>query len=131
MKIAVWSTQRVQIEKSPYIVLNVNPQSNNEINNFGSYVLCECDFDSSSQDGMSFLNSAANKVSYESTWVQEAIHMFFCRKCHHVVITNSNHNVKNNRYHNLGGSCPEVMGGYIFDPVLFHLAGVSENLCRP
>ena len=70
VKIAVFPIQRVHIGKSSYIVLAGNPQSNNESNDFGSYVFCEFDYTNASVDGMMFLCSAVGGVSCESKWVQ-------------------------------------------------------------
>ena len=80
---------------------------------------------------MRFLKSAVYGVSCESRWVQETIRRFIFGKCQHVGITDPNHKIKNNRYQNLGGSFPSVMVGYLFDPGLLHIAGMSHKLCLP
>ena len=70
-------------------------------------------------------------VSCEYKWLQENIHKFLCVQCEHVGITDTNHNVKNNWYHNLLGTCAAVIGGYFFDPGLLHLTGVPNNMWQP
>ena len=103
VKIAVFPIQIVQVGKSPYIVLAGNSQFNNESNEFCSNALHVCDFSSDSLYGTRFLNSFVDGVSCESKWLQETISRFICGKCQHVGITDQNHNIKNNRYQNLGG----------------------------
>ena len=82
-------------------------------------------------DGMRFLNSAVDGILCESKWVQEIIRRFLCGTCQHVGITEPNHNIKNNRYHNLVGSCTAVVGGYLFDTGLLKPAGVSHKMWHP
>ena len=125
-----FSIQRVHIGKSPYIVLVGNPKSKNEINNFGSYVICTCDFASASLDDIRFLNSSVCGVSCEYKWVKETICRFLCGKCQYVGITDPKHNIKNNRFQNLEDSFPEVMGSYLFDTGFLDLSGVSHILYR-
>ena len=74
------------------------------------------------------MKSAMDGVPCESKWVQENIHKFLCEQFQHVGITDTNKNIKNNRYQNLGGSFASFMGGYLFDPRLLNLEGVSHNL---
>ena len=71
VKIAVFPIQRVHIGKSSYIVLAGNPQLKNEINDFGTDVLCKCDSASAYLDWMRFLKSDVGGVSCEYKWVQE------------------------------------------------------------
>ena len=46
-------------------------------------------------------------------------------------ILDPNHNIKNNLYQKFRVSHLAVMGGYLFDPGLFYIVGVSHNICRP
>ena len=80
---------------------------------------------------MRFLKIAVDGLSCDSNWVKQTIHKFLCGKCQHVGITDPNHNIKNNLYQNLGGSFQAVMGVYLFDPVLLHLACLSHKLWCP
>ena len=79
--------------------------------------------------GMRFLNSAVDGVSCESKWVQVNIRMFMREQCQHVGIIDTNHNIKNNQYHNLVGSCAAIMRGYRFYPGLLQIEGVPHKMC--
>ena len=48
-----------------------------------------------------------------------------------VGLIDTNHNVKNNRYQMIGGSCEEILGGYVYYIGLLQAAGVISELWRP
>ena len=77
------------------------------------------------------MKSAVDGVSCESKCIQETIQKFLRGQFQHVGVADKNHNVKNNQYYNLGGSCAAVMEGYLFVPVMFHLLGVTHKMCLP
>ena len=46
----------------------------------------------------------------------------------YVVLTDTNHNVKNNYYHMIGGSCAAIIGGYVYAIGILQAAGVTREL---
>ena len=122
--ISVLSIQRAQVGKPPFIDLSGNHQSNNESNYFGYNVLCTCDSTSAYINGMRFLHSDVNGISCASKCLPDTIRGFLIGNCHHVSISDTNYSIKNNQYQNFRGFCPEVMGGYLFDSGIFHLAEI-------
>ena len=49
----------------------------------------------------------------------------------YVGLIDTNHNVKNNPYNMIRGSCTAILGGYVYDIGLLQSAGVTRELWRP
>ena len=49
----------------------------------------------------------------------------------YVGLIDTNHNVKNNRYQMIGGSCAAILGGYVYDIGILQSYGVTRGLWRP
>ena len=45
---------------------------------------------------------------------------------YYVGLIDTNHNVKNNRYHMIGGSCASIIGQYVYGIGLFKAAGATR-----
>ena len=105
------SLQCVRVGVFLYIAIEGHPQTNNKINIFDTDILHACEAACKYLKYMIFLNSTMDGVICESKWVQEEICRFLRGKSQHIGLTYTNHNVKNNRYQNIGGYCAAVMGG--------------------
>ena len=80
---------------------------------------------------MRFLNSAVDGVSCESFMIQESLLNYMAGDVCYVGFIDTNHNVKNNRYQMIGGSCTAIIGGYLYDIGLLQAAEVTRELWQP
>ena len=82
-------------------------------------------------EDMRFLNCAVYGVPCESVMIQEALLNYMSGDVCYVGLIDKNHKVKNNRYQMIGGSCEEILVGYVYYIGLLQAAGVIIELWRP
>ena len=80
---------------------------------------------------MRFLNSAVDGLPCESVMIQEALLNYMSVDVCYVGLINTNHNMKNNCYQMIGGSCAAILGGYVYDIGLLQADGVTRELWQP
>ena len=80
---------------------------------------------------MWFLNSAVDVVPCDSVMIQEELLNYMPGDICYVGLIDKNHNVKNDRYHMIGGSCAKILGGYVYNKGLLQAAGVTRELWQP
>lgn len=77
-----------------------------------------------------FTNFAVHAVSAESTDVMVAICQFSDGKTSYVGSVDNKHNVKNDRFQCIGGSCVAWIGNHVIDCDLLQQAGLGKDLWR-
>ena len=80
---------------------------------------------------MRFLNSAVDGVPCGSVIIQEALLNYMSECVCYEGLIDTNHNVKNNRYHMIGGLCAEIIGGYMYGIGIPQAAGLTRELWQP
>ena len=63
--------------------------------------------------------------------IQEALLNYMSVDICYVGFIDTNHNMNNNRYQIIGGSCTEILGGCLYGIGLLQAAGVTRELWRP
>jgi len=132
IKLAVLSFQQTPPGVSPYLILCGVPQTINENNTFATDTMATCEKAAESIGNVAVLNSSTDGVSCE-------VHSNFSQVCRYIMgdsnqlsIPDPNHNVKNLRYQEIGGSgeVPAVIGNYVFDSMMLKMARVARELLR-
>ena len=132
VKMTVMSFQGTPPGVSPFEVVAVRPQSNNESNDFIKEMESLAVAASKSGRGR-FANYTVDGVSCESRHVMRTICEFLSGEINHLGATDPNHNMKSWRYQIVagGGTLGCTIGRYMVDADLLRLAGVSMDLWRP
>jgi hypothetical protein len=131
VKVALVTFQFVPAKHSPYFVIAGRPQSKNLNSDFNDVVTDACSEWCLSTSKARLLNTSNDGVSSDSVFVWQQIIQFLLGEQQHSSSTDTNHNMKNGRYHFLiGGNTLTCAGRFIIDPFLLVVAGVSEDLWR-
>ena len=131
VKVAVVSFQDTPVGMCPYLVLAGNAQTVNERNDFGKRIMKLCQQASQSVGNCVVLNQSTDGVSCEVECNKQTILDFLSGTSNVCALPDPNHNAKNGRYQQFGGSCAAVIGHYVIDPWLLLDAGVAHELVRP
>ena len=116
VKMTIMSFQGTPPGRSPFEVVAVHPQSNNESNDF-IIEMEKSAVKASSAGTARFANISVDGVSCESRHVMRMIVEFLDCKINHLGSTDSNHNMKSWRYQILagGGTVGRAIGRYMLD----------------
>ena len=126
IKVAFILLQRVKVEYSTYIELLETPQPKNERKNLLIYLQIACIHVTKELNYVRFLNSVVDGVSCGYDLVRGRPRKYIKGTTYYIGVTDTNHNSNNILYQIIGGSCSAVMVGYLFDPGLLYMTGVSE-----
>ena len=80
---------------------------------------------------MRFLKSTVDGVTFESVMIQEVLLNYMSGDACYVGLIDTNHNVKNNCYQMICGSCTAILGGYVYGIGLLQASGVTRELWQP
>ena len=135
-KIATVSYQWTKKGMTPYLQLGARPQTKNENSSFNFDVVKALEIAEKTlrSEGykFSFLCSANDGVSCDSTFVSKHLIEFLQGKRDNSYHTDTNHNVKSSRYQLvLGGNAVKCIGIYLIDCGLLKDAGISQDIFRP
>ena len=99
-------------------IISARPQPSNEFSNFTSDLIEAVQVYISSIPQHSFLKFSVDGVSVESIDVMYAICKLLNGKKSHTGAVYNKHNVKNDRYQIIGGSCIPTIGNLVVDTYL-------------
>ena len=108
----------------PVEIISACPNFSNECSNFTSDSIEAVQVAISSIPHHSFLNFDVDGVSEESIDVMYAICQFLNWKESHTGAVDNKHNVKNDCYQIIGGSCIPTIGNLVLDTDLLRKSGV-------
>ena len=115
---------------SPVEIISARPQGNNETSAFTQAALAAGVQVTKTIPNTSFLLFAVDGVSVETVDVMNSICMFLCGSCDCTGAVDNKHNIKNDRYQFIGGSCLPTIGNLVVDADLLRQAEVSADLLR-
>jgi hypothetical protein len=132
IKFAILSFQQTPIGVSPYLIFAGVPQTINENNSFASDILATVTKAADMIGNVAVLNDSTDGVSCEVKSNYDQIGKYLKGETNQLSFPDTNHNVKNYRYQEIGGSgfVPAVIGNFIFDVMLLKMAGVPRELLR-
>eukprot|EP00956_Cyclotella_meneghiniana_P010341 scaffold14318_cov102-Cyclotella_meneghiniana.AAC.1 len=132
IKFAILSFQQTPIGVPPYLIFSGVPQTINENNSFASDILTTVTKAADMIGNVAVLNDSTDGVSCEVKSNYDQIGKYLTGETNQLSFPDPNHNVKNYRYQEIGGSgfVPAVIGNFIFDVMLLKMAGVPRELLR-
>ena len=131
VKVAFMVFQGVRKGQSTTEIISARPQSNNESSDFTRDIVSAATSLVTTTPNTSFLSFAVDGVAVETDDVRTTICEFLNGDADHTGIVDNKHNVKNDRYQIVGGSCVPTIGNLLVDADLLRQAGVSPELIRP
>ena len=81
-------------------------------------------------EGATLLSTSVDGTSYYSHWCRKMAIDYLRWKNNQTGVIGSNHNLKNLRYHMIGGSYSPVVGVHVIDMWLIKMGGVAWDLIR-
>jgi hypothetical protein len=132
LKVIIQSFQNCPPGVSPVEIVGARPQTSNETSSFTNEAV-EAAIEASSENTSTqcfFTNFAVDGVSAESNDVMTAICKFLDGDQQYLGTVDNKHNVKNDRYQAIGGSCVASVGDYVVDCDLLRQANVPIDLWR-
>jgi len=132
IKMAVLSFQQTPVGISPYLILCGVPQTINESNSFATNTLATCSKAADLIGNVAMLNDSTDGVSCEVQSNFNKVCKYIKGETNQLSFPDTNHNIKNFRYQEIGGSglVPGVIGKYVFNVMLLKMAGVVRDLLR-
>lgn len=115
---------------SPVEIIVARPQTTNEVSSFTSDVVTAVNNVVARTPGTSFLNFCVDGVSAETSDVMTALCQFLDGKVNYTASVDNKHNIKNDRYQIIGGSCLPTIGTLIIDADLLRAVGIPESEYR-
>lgn len=130
IKVALVSFQQTPHGMSPVEIIVARPQTTNEVSSFTSDVVTAINNVVGTTAGTSFLNFCVDGVSAETSDVMTALCQFLDGKVNYTALVDNKHNIKNDRYQIIGGSCLPTIGTLIVDADLLRAVGIPESEYR-
>ena len=128
IKVVFMAFQYTPPEIPPVEIISACPQSRNEWYNFTSDAVGAVQVAISSTRKNLFLNSTVDGVYVESIDVMYDICQLLNGKEYHTGSVDNKHNVNNDSYQIIGGSCIPTIENLFVDTYLLRQSGVSEDL---
>ena len=112
-----------------YIFVFGQTHPSNEKNTFGDTVAKACEYSSKMVKTRPVcLNASMDDVLCYSSWCQIYIDSYLQDYWNAFEIIHIHRTVKKSRYQLIDGLCTDIMGSYVFDPWLFKMAIVANEL---
>ncbi len=133
VKVAFLAFQVTPPGISPYFILVGQTQTINHSNSFALKVVSICNKAAKNVGNDVVLNYSTEGVSLEVASNREQQKLYLAGLSDHLSFTDTNHNIKNSWYQEIGGSgkTPALIGRYCFDVMLLKMFGAPRELLRP
>ncbi len=128
IKIAVIASQNTPKGMCPNFTLAGLPQTVNESNTFGEYILDACLAAAETVGNVAILNQTTDGVSCEVQWNLTRTKSYLEGTSNHIYVPDPNHNLKNLWFQIQGGSLAASIVSYVADPSMLIMAGVAIEL---